>query len=98
MRTTSLIFTVGSGPNGQILSDDAQCQAGESVVGGGTRYRPDRCRTDQPNVIVTSSRPAISRCGPPRREPTRLVRRRPAQQQRCSHTVTVYVLCASEGA
>ena len=58
VRTTTLFFIAATGPNGQVLSDDVQCQAGESVVGGGADIDPLVAVAEQPNALVTSSRPA----------------------------------------
>jgi hypothetical protein len=97
VRTTALSFIAGLGPNGQVLSDDVQCQLGESVVGGGADIDPSTPFEDQPNVIVASSRPAASDATSPAEEtePRGWFVTARRNTNAGNHTVTVYVLCAS---
>ena len=100
VRTAFFEFTAGSGPNGQQLSGHAQCQSGESVVGGGSEIAPVSAVNDQPNVTINVNRPAdpsgaaVGLGG----EPTGWFVSARRNSNAGGHTVTVYVLCASEGA
>ena len=100
VRTAALTYIAGTGPNGQVLSDDVQCQAGESVVGGGTDIDPIVAVSDQPNVIVTSSRPADASGSslPNGGEPSGWFASARRNSNTATHTVTLYVLCASAAA
>jgi len=97
VRTTSFTFPQSNGATGQILSGDAQCQAGESVVGGGSEVSPVVSVGSQPNTIVTISRPADTAGTAP--ASGTVPRGWFAQARRnadtATQTVTVYVLCAS---
>jgi hypothetical protein len=99
VRSTTLVFTAASGPNGQQLSDDVQCQTGESVVGGGTDIFPVSAVSDQPNVIVNSSRPADASGATVANgeEPTGWFGSARRNSNTGGHTVAIYVLCASAG-
>ncbi len=52
VRTTGFTFSLSTGA-GQTQSDDVQCQAGESVVGGGADVVPNASSASQPNTIIT---------------------------------------------
>ena len=97
VRTASIVFTAATGPNGQQLSDDAQCEPGESVVGGGSDISPVSAVSEQPNVIVNSNRPADASGAAVAigEEPTGWFVSARRNSNAGGHTVTVYVLCAS---
>ena len=100
MRTTALAFVGGSGPAGQTMADDVQCQSGESVVGGGADVGPAVSVDNQPNVVITGSRPADSAGAAllSGSEPRGWFVEARRNSNSATQTVTVYVLCASEGA
>ena len=97
VRSTTLSFLATVGPNGQILSDDVQCLTGESVVGGGADIDPVVAVSDQPNAVVTSSRPADSAGSSPAdgTEPRGWFVAARRNSNTATHTVSIYVLCAS---
>jgi hypothetical protein len=99
VRTTSFSFPLSNGVSGQVLSGDAQCASGESVVGGGANVGPTVGVGGQPNAIVTVSRPADQSGAAPAdgtmpRGWFVEVRR---NSDTAAPTVVVYVLCASAG-
>ncbi|HEU0024285.1 MAG TPA: hypothetical protein VFQ12_06625 [Thermoleophilaceae bacterium] len=100
VRTTALVFSAGSGGDGELLSDDVQCLAGESVVGGGAEVFPKVAVTSQPNTIVLDSRPADASGSSPAggTQPTGWFVEARRNSQTPAQTVTIYVLCASAGA
>ena len=100
VRTAGLSYVSAVGPNGQILSDDVQCQAGESVVGGGADVGPSVAFDDQPNVVITGSRPADASGAAlgTGDEPTGWFVQARRNSNTTTQTVGVYVLCASAGA
>ena len=100
VRTAALVFSGGSGGDGQVLSGDAQCQTGESVVGGGTEIFPTVAVNSQPNALVIDSRPADAAGTSPAggTEPRGWFAEVRRNSQTAAHTVTIYVLCASAGA
>jgi hypothetical protein len=97
VRSTALVFVAGSGGDGQVLSDDVQCQAGESVVGGGAEVSPDIAFLGQPNTIVLDSRPADATGAPPAlgAVPRGWFVEARRNLQGSGQTVSIYVLCAS---
>jgi hypothetical protein len=100
VRTGGLSYTASVGPNGQVLSDDVQCQPGESVVGGGADVGPAFAFNDQPNVVITGSRPADgsgSALGTGDKPTGWFVQAR-RNSNTTTQTVGLYVLCASAGA
>ena len=100
VRTASFSFPVSNGITGQVLSGDAQCQSGESVVGGGSNVAPTLAVGGQPNVIITINRPADGSGAAPLggTEPRGWFVEARRNSDGAGHSVTVYVLCASEGA
>jgi hypothetical protein len=100
VRTGGLVFAAGAGGDGQVLTTDVQCQAGESVVGGGTDIFPTVAVTNQPNTIIIGSRPADPAGTPPTAgmEPTGWFVQARRNSQTSGQTVNVFVLCASAGA
>jgi hypothetical protein len=99
VRSTSFSFPLGNGASGQVMSDDAQCADGESVVGGGANVGPTVGVANQPNAIVTVSRPADQSGAAPANGTVPRgwfveVRR---NSDTAAPTVIVYVLCASAG-
>ena len=100
VRTAALTYVAATGPNGQVLSDNVQCQAGESVVGGGTDIGPFVAFENQPNVIVTVSRPADAAGSAlaSGSEPRGWFVAARRNSNTATQTVTIYVLCASAAA
>jgi hypothetical protein len=99
VRSAALLFASGSGGDGQTLSASAQCQAAETVVGGGTEAGPTVIVGGQPNTFVTASRPADASGGALGNgaEPRGWYAEARRNSQTSAQTVTIYVLCASAG-
>ena len=98
LRATTFTFPEDNGATGQVLSETADCLAGETVVSGGYHLSNITSVGGVPNVIVTNSRPAADADGG-----VPAVGTSPqgwfVQAQRNSDftdtTVTVWVLCGS---
>jgi hypothetical protein len=82
--------------SGLYQDADAQCQAGESVVGGGVRVDPAVSSGGATNVVNVENRPATASGGVPAEgaEPRGWYAEW-RQATDAAQTVTVYVLCAS---
>ena len=96
-RSTALAFPGGSGGDGQVLTGNVQCLAGESVVGGGTEISPTVAVSGQPNTLVLDSRPADGAGSPPAggTEPSGWFAEVRRNSQASAQTASIYVLCAS---
>ena len=96
-RTTSFTFPQNNGATGQNLDGNVQCAPGETVVSGGFDLSNNVSNSNQPNVIVLRSRPALANGSAPSNggTPTGWYVSARRNVDTVATTVTVHVLCAA---
>ena len=96
-RRVDIVFPASGGGTGISKSDDVQCEAGETVLGGGYHLSSIWSQSGQPTVIVTGSRPAdATGATPPAGVPAQGWYVSAMQKDNnTSTTVTAWVLCGS---
>jgi hypothetical protein len=96
-RMTSVLFPNPNTGTGIYKDANVQCQAAESVVGGGVSTTPDVGAGGAPNMVNLDSRPATATGAvpPAGSEPRGWYADWRQQSDSVAQTVTVYVLCAS---
>jgi len=98
-RRVQFTFPEDNGATGQVLEDDVQCLAGETVVGGGYEIVQNASTGGQPLTIVLDSRPAGPTGAAPANgaTPTGWFAQARRNTDVFAQDVVVYVLCASPG-